>query len=555
MNILCLALYDALWGQCRNQALLLKVLKENKNTSIVYYPCGTFIKDYCNAMANRFIQISDPINKKQEVCLECCSNSRLIVETLGFKSFALANEHKYKQERSLSKLNISRWAMFEAIILSKNLSSRLCKTGKAIYTAIKNNSKNLNDAYKEALHNTEPASAITQHTAYSYNRVFNEMCKKRSIPCYSLNSSLNFAHPDTKALIFRDAPIDFYNSSIKDWPVYRNISVNKEEANLCKDHLISLMEGKGFAYSKKIVARKAPNNVRHKKHVVIFLSSYDELLASKYSGFMPNKENHVFHTQIDWVRWIYDYAKKKNQWKFTIRPHPREFTSYTENSLSQHALKLIEIFKDRPTNVEINLPDQNISAYDLLFDCDLVLFSWSSVGLEASMLGIPAITYFPEALLHPNRIVKVCQSRKEMQLSIERCLKTGRNIQRSINAFRWANYLFNATTVDLAEKNNLRNKISLWLTKKLPINKRTKRKLEIFLTMTGNNEKKIIKDLFERKERSLQRGYYSTRLKASSRSEKTNIINCLKAIYNRYAEMSENKNSKYSVFINSLATN
>ena len=142
-----------------------------------------------------------------------------------------------------------------------------------------------------------------------------------------------------------------------------------------------------------------------------------------------------------------------------------------------------------------------------------------------------------------------------MQLSIERCLKTGRNIQRSINAFRWANYLFNATTVDLAEKNNLRNKISLWLTKKLPINKRTKRKLEIFLTMTGNNEKKIIKDLFERKERSLQRGYYSTRLKASSRSEKTNIINCLKAIYNRYAEMSENKNSKYSVFINSLATN
>jgi hypothetical protein len=65
--------------------------------------------------------------------------------------------------------------------LTKGISRKLSQTGKTIFEIISNNSEKLSSKIQSALDLEKPSLALTQHTAYTYNRLFNEECKKRGI--------------------------------------------------------------------------------------------------------------------------------------------------------------------------------------------------------------------------------------------------------------------------------------------------------------------------------------------------------------------------------------
>lgn len=545
MNIICFALYDVLWGQSKAQALILKILKEKKENNIIYLSCMRYIQGYCNAMANRIINVGAPARLKDKVCEECCANSKLVTKSLKIELKSLDEVLQQPPPSNTNKSKLIRWSFYESIILTKGISRNLNQTGKIIFEYIVNNSKKLSGRIQEALDLEKPSLALTQHTAYTYNRLFNDECKKRDIPCYSINNSLNLSHSNTSALLFRDSPIDFYRQSIKDWPKYKNIPLNENEVLQCISHLRSLMNGKGFAYSRKIVKQLGRINQNKTKHICVFLSSYDELMASKFSGLGLIGSSKVFKDQLEWIRWIFKFAEKEKNWKFTIRPHPREFVVDQAGEISEHAKQLIRAFKEKPKNVIINMPDDEVAAYDLLYDSDIVLFSWSTVGLEASMLGIPAITYFPQALLHPSELVVTAQNKKELERNIIREACEGWSISRSVQALRWVNYLYNASSVELVDKKSFLKKLAFKVLKNLPLNKELKRKLEIELSCTASKEKRQINEMFLRGDRSLQSLYFKARERENQSNEIKNVKTSLNMLFTDYLKLSGKKSCRY----------
>ena len=54
--------------------------------------------------------------------------------------------------------------------------------------------------------------------------------------------------------------------------------------------------------------------------------------------------------------------------------------------------KLLKSLKKLPSNVVINTSKDNMSVYNIL-ETDINLNSWSSVGLESSILGIPTFSF------------------------------------------------------------------------------------------------------------------------------------------------------------------
>ena len=552
MNIICLALYDVLWGQSKAQALIIKILKEKKENKIIYLSCMRYIQGYCNAMANRIIDVGAPAELKDKICEECCANSKLVTRALKIELKRLDKVLLQAPQKNTNKSLLIRWSLYESIILTKGISKKLSQTGKAIFDFISNNSEKLSSKIQSALDLEKPSLALTQHTAYTYNRLFSEECKKRGIPCYSINNSLNVSHSNTSTLLFRDSPIDFYTQSIKEWPKYKKIPLNESELSQCTSHLHSLMNGKGFAYSRKIVKQVDRTTQNNAKYVSVFLSSYDELMASKFSGLGLNSSSKVFKDQLEWISWIFKFAAKNMNWRFTIRPHPREFVVNQAGEISEHATQLIHAFKEKPKNVIINMPDAGVAAYDLLYDSDIVLFSWSTVGLEASMLGIPAITYFPEALLHPSELVVTAKNKKELERYIVREACEGWSISRSVHALRWVNYLYNASSVELVGKKFFLKRFAFQLLKNLPFNKELKRKLEIDLSCTASKEKRQINEMFARGDRSLQSLYFKTRKKEIQSNEIKIVKESLNLLFIDYINLSRKKSCRYQEFAKNL---
>jgi hypothetical protein len=257
------------------------------------------------------------------------------------------------------------------------------------------------------------------------------------------------------------------------------------------------MRGGGFAYSTAI--KKRGNSALEqlgcpsgKKVLLAALSSYDELFASDVSGFGWPIQSSVFDDQIDWVRWLFDFARSRPDVHIVIRVHPREFPIGNMGSRSEHALMLEQAFASHPENVSINLPTDGIALYELLVGTDVVLIAWSSAGLEAGMLGIPVVTWFGEAMLFPASLTFEAKSRGEYGAMVEAALASPWLLERARLFYRWAVMMLVRTRVDMTNDrapsvrshgaarlirrgmNYLRRRVTPWTDEKWTIMRRPK---------------------------------------------------------------------------------
>jgi hypothetical protein len=76
--------------------------------------------------------------------------------------------------------------------------------------------------------------------------------------------------------------------------------------------------------------------------------------------------------------------------------HPRQVPNKREKVKSEHVKKLMKVLKNLPSNIQVNLPTDNFSIYEIFLISDLVLNQNSSSGLEASVFGIPTLVHDPK---------------------------------------------------------------------------------------------------------------------------------------------------------------
>lgn len=123
-----------------------------------------------------------------------------------------------------------------------------------------------------------------------------------------------------------------------------------------------------------------------KKLILAGTSSLDERYAANAERIVWNctQAHDVMGSQVEWGESLLAFVGARPDLQLVIRVHPRD------KDTSHHAL-LRSRWCHIPPNCRIVWPEEKISTYGLMELADVVLTSWSTLGLEAARLSIPAV--------------------------------------------------------------------------------------------------------------------------------------------------------------------
>ncbi len=289
-----------------------------------------------------------------------------------------------------------------------------------------------------------PDVGLVYNSLYGVNAVFRHFFEKKGVRIISLHAGANLHHFLDTMLLMEKSTFTHLTNLRKIWPEVENRPLTQERAYWVLDHFKELAAGKSvFAYSAPAQRGEAPdirkkwNISNDKKICLVAMSSYDERFAAEYTGNLAPSRDAIFSDQIDWIKSIKDYATSHEHIHFIIRLHPREFPNKRESVHSRHAELVIEALKGHPKNLTINTPADNLSLYDIARDVDLALTSWSSVGKELMLLGIPLVLYTADSQWYPPSLAKVAAKRSEYFDLISQTIYEGWSIKNSKNVFKW----------------------------------------------------------------------------------------------------------------------
>jgi hypothetical protein len=474
MKILCFSPNDAIWLWTFSQANFLETL-QNRGDEITYLYCDRTLCSYCTVMAVHGLMPTDTTQKKDDVCRECVSSSSLVRRKYGFTGVALHSlleKDDYEEADALSgaksvddlikyrqeNLEIGKIALYEAVIQSKHIKSKIDGLAEVIYRPLFRNSLLVAKATRRILDFLKPEVCVSYHTAYAYNRTFEVVAESSHVPVYSVTASFNMDELDSHLVAYRGDPLLNLKRLVKYWPEIESQACSKHEINTAATHIKALLSGRGYAFS--VAVQSSANYIATGvgKLVLVVLSSYDELIAAELAGFPGwSTRNDTFDSQVDWVEWILEFAAKRADTQFVIRVHPREFPINGQGRKSEHVDQLMKAFAKRTPNVHINMPADRVPLYDLMLRADAVLVSWSSAGMEAGMFGIPVVTYFGESLAYPPSLLYEARTREEYREKVCEALQRDWSFEQSRQFFRWAVLLLVRSRIRVTPEGLVRN--------------------------------------------------------------------------------------------------
>ena len=470
MRVVCFSPNDAVWRWTLPQAQFLEALQQ-RGDEIIYVYCDREYSSFCMSMASSGVRFSDSADAKQAICDTCVRQSEMVRGQFGFtgrplRSFLTAGDIEYADRLSRESpiedlydhveggLSVGRLALYETIIQTKSISKQLSPEAESFYRSNFRNTLISVQASKAMLEALKPDVGISYHTAYAYNRAFQRVFEADNVPVWFLNASFNVAELDTHLIAARSDPEFLFRKMLVDWPGFQDVACTEEDFSSAADHLLALMGGGGFGYSNSmdrgdIGVLKKLGCPPGRKIVAALLSSYDELLAADLAGFGWTTHNEVFSSQVEWVKWLFAFARSRPDIHLVVRVHPREFAINGKGGRSEHSYLLEQAFLDKPENASINLPSDGIAVYDLLMETDVALIAWSSAGMDAGMFGVPVVTYAGDVLLFPRQLAYDAASRDEYARFIDRAIDAGWSLERARAFFRWAVLMMARSRIDM----------------------------------------------------------------------------------------------------------
>ena len=288
-----------------------------------------------------------------------------------------------------------------------------------------------------------PDVVMTYNSLYSVNAVFCAFFARKGTKIYSLHAGANLRSFYDTMLLMPDNTFRYLKMLIENYNA-NNVTLTEKDAKHVISHFKELSLGRSaFAYSKKADHNSAPD-IRQKfkvnansKILLAAMSSYDERFSAEFCGHLAKSQDSVFGSQIDWVKWLVDWARSRNDVHLIIRLHPREFPNKREGVQSLHALQVLEALKDLPSNVSVNVPSDNLSLYDIAREVDVALTAWSSVGKELMLLGIPLVLFTSDSQWFPASLARCAADKAEYRQMLEDALNARWSVQTSMNILKW----------------------------------------------------------------------------------------------------------------------
>ena len=192
------------------------------------------------------------------------------------------------------------------------------------------------------------------------------------------------------------------------------------------DHFKTIFQLKRLKFSKNIVLMKDVReyyNIKENKIILLCTSSWDEVIGTYILKNKNLRNLLILKDQSEWLDKVINYFKNYKNYRLIIRPHPRDY--FNKNSEVNNYLKKINKL---PENVTLNIPEHKISLYTILKDVDLVLNSWSTLGLEAGILNVPVVSISKELLIYPTEIEYFQDDEKRYFLKVEEILNNNSNL-------------------------------------------------------------------------------------------------------------------------------
>jgi hypothetical protein len=254
----------------------------------------------------------------------------------------------------------------------------------------------------------------------------------------------------------------------KIWDDWRNLRLSKEQIQgISRDSLMRFGCGGNCTYSPSKTLETGDIRAKFgipkgRKLLVAYTSSFDEFFATSYhlegANYVRKPRFETFKTQIEWLQALLDLVSRRDDLYLIIRIHPREGSGERNAAESAHLQQLRKAFPDTYQNCRIIWPTENTSSYDLGEQADLVLVSWSTIGLEMARLGVPTLAMTQEYWAFPkDDFLEYASTPKEYFEKIGLLLKAPPLLKTIKHAYRWyfAYALANALDFsDVIENNN-----------------------------------------------------------------------------------------------------
>jgi len=263
------------------------------------------------------------------------------------------------------------------------------------------------------------------------------------------------AHPShqnidrRRCLIYQQSSAKNHRKIAGYWSQWKNLPVFPEEILDISDDLITRFQGVGsHIYSAPLPVKKASVST-NLRHVVAFTSSPDEFFGGFEMfpglGLRKPKIKSAFGIQGKnihhrWIRGLMCFAEKNPNLMFSVRIHPREGFDKRLQRQSYHLGILEKKIGKPPPNFRVIWPEDPSSSYALMMDADLILTTWSTIGLEAARLGIPvlACTEGISGDIHETFNVIETRPQKYFQRLVE-LLSAKSSWENILKAYRWWN--------------------------------------------------------------------------------------------------------------------
>lgn len=307
-----------------------------------------------------------------------------------------------------------------------------------------------------------PVSHVFYHNDYANNIIARLAAEKRGVRATTLGFSAHLVQDRRRYNLQTGNNWRSAQQCTRTWPAFRDLPLPAATVGQATDDILMRLGSKGgFVYSpaktfgadgirSRLGLRQGP------KLLAAFTSSLDEQLAGKYIKealhLPPLSALQPFENQLEWLGALVERVESREDEVLVVRVHPREGADKRVPVDSQHLLLLKERF-DRPfRNCRFIWPADPMSSYDLGEAADVVLTSWSTIGIDLARLGVPVLHTTQGASPWPvDDFQEWAPTREGYFRALEALLRRPAALEPLLHAYRWYHLYVMGRSVDLGD--------------------------------------------------------------------------------------------------------
>lgn len=436
--------------------------------------CNGLYRQHCLTMFN--VDFSDHARKRL-VCAVCKTNRDAIATEFRFPTTSMeayltvAETNKATAAAAALVPNnfldfewdgipVARYALYEFWLNHKLSSEDIAPSLWPEYLAIFKNTLKTLFASQRMMDELKPDRVVCYNSLYSVNRVMTAVADQKSIPHFTLHAGRHHKRRLQQMTIHKGIGNAVVVNRMPAVAAYRTQPCTFDQVDIVTEHVFELFKATSLWVYSIRSSKLASADLLHRyavgdgcKVLLAVMRSNDERLAARFAGVGHYDGTPLFADQYEWLSWLTEFAKGHPEYVIIFRVHPREFPNKREGVTSQNAYAFVNFIKtiERPNNLHINLPQDNISLHDLLKISDVLLNNTSTAGLEASLFGIPVVGIGDEMYAFDLALQEEADSIEDYVARIAAACRSGWRFSRVVGVYRWLNYLNNEVAIDISD--------------------------------------------------------------------------------------------------------